>query len=57
MMPEVARRIGDFTPLGAASQAMQSAWAGAWPAPMHLIVLAAYVVALGALAARLFRWE
>lgn len=56
-MPEVARRIADFTPLGAASQAMQDAWNGAWPQPLHLVVMLAYILGLGALAARLFRWS
>jgi ABC-2 type transport system permease protein len=56
-MPEVARRIADFTPLGAASQAMQQAWAGGWPRPLHLAVLIAYTVVLGTIAARAFRWE
>ena len=55
--PEVVRRIADFTPLGAASHAMQDAWAGAWPRPLHLIVMAAFAAAFGAAATRLFRWE
>jgi ABC-2 type transport system permease protein len=56
-MPEVLRRIGDFTPLGAGVQALQDAAAGAWPRPLHLAVLAAFMVVAGMAAAKLFRWE
>jgi ABC-2 type transport system permease protein len=56
-MPEGVRRVADFTPLGAASQALQDAWAGNWPRPLHLAVMAALTVAFGAVAARTFRWE
>ena len=57
LMPALAQRIADFTPLGAASQAMQDAWAGDWPLPLHLAVMAGFALGCGALAARLFRWE
>lgn len=56
-MPETLRRISDFTPLGAASQALQDAWAGDFPSPLHLVVLAGYLLAGAFLAARLFRWS
>jgi ABC-2 type transport system permease protein len=56
-MPELARHIADYTPLGAASQAMQVAWTGQWPGALHLLVLAGYTIILGFTAARLFRWE
>lgn len=56
-MPDVVRRVADYTPLGAASQAMQDAWAGDWPRLLHLVVLVGYTVVLGGLAARLFRWS
>ncbi|MCP2169477.1 ABC transporter permease [Goodfellowiella coeruleoviolacea] len=55
--PDVVARIGEFTPLGAGVDALHSTWAGAWPAPLPLLVMAAYAVGLGVLAARLFRWE
>ncbi len=57
LMPDAVRRVADFTPLGAASQAMQDAWAGGWPRPLHLVVLAVTALAFGTAAARLFRWE
>jgi ABC-2 type transport system permease protein len=57
LMPDIVRTIADFTPLGAASQAMQDAWSGSWPNPLHLVVMVVSVVAFGALASRLFRWE
>jgi ABC-2 type transport system permease protein len=56
-MPPTLRHISDFTPLGAGVQALQDAATGAWPQPLHLAVLAAYVVVFGVAAARLFRWE
>jgi ABC-2 type transport system permease protein len=56
-MPEGVRRFADFTPLGAASQALQDAWAGGWPRPLHLIVMVALTAVLGAVAVRTFRWE
>jgi ABC-2 type transport system permease protein len=55
--PGLIHRIGEFTPLGAGVQALQQVWAGHWPQPLLLLVLAGYTVVVGALAARLFRWE
>ncbi|MFC0530865.1 ABC transporter permease [Phytohabitans kaempferiae] len=57
VMPDVVRRISDFTPLGAASQAMQDAWSGTFPSALHLVVMVGYLLVTGALAARFFRWE
>ncbi|MEU9888569.1 ABC transporter permease [Sphaerisporangium sp. NPDC051011] len=56
-MPEVLRRIGDFTPTGAFGQAMRDAWAGTTPETLHLAVLAVWAVGATLLAARTFRWE
>lgn len=56
-MPALLRRIGDFTPVAAAVQALQDTSAGSWPQPLHLLVLAGWAVAAGALAAKMFRWE
>lgn len=57
VMPDVVRQVSDFTPLGAASQAMQDAWDGTFPSALHLTVMAGYLLVAGALATRLFRWE
>jgi ABC-2 type transport system permease protein len=57
VMPPALRQIGDYTPLGAGVQALQDAAGGAWPQPLHLAVMAAYVIVFGGAAARLFRWE
>jgi ABC-2 type transport system permease protein len=56
-MPTLLRRIADLTPLGAGEQALHDTAAGAWPHAGALLVLAAYLVAFGVAAARLFRWE
>lgn len=56
-MPLALQHIGDFTPLGAGVQALQDSMAGLWPQPLHLAVMAAYVIVFGVAAARLFRWE
>ena len=56
-MPANLRQIGDYTPLGAGVQALQDATAGAWPHPLQLAVLAAYVVVFGIIASKVFRWE
>ena len=56
-MPALAQRIADFTPLGAASQAMQSAYHGTWPSPLHVVVMLGFVAVLGTLAVRRFRWS
>ncbi|MFI7599626.1 ABC transporter permease [Actinoplanes sp. NPDC049681] len=55
--PEVLRRIGDLTPLGAGERAVHDAMTGSWPAWGSLTVLAAYMLVFGLAAARLFRWE
>lgn len=56
-MPETLRQVSDFTPLGAGVQALQDATGGAWPQPLHLAVMAAYVLVFGVVAARTFRWQ
>ena len=56
-MPDAARSIADFTPIGAASAAMADAWFGAWPTPLQVAVLAGWAVVASVAAARLFRWE
>ncbi|WP_329337071.1 ABC transporter permease [Streptomyces sp. NBC_01352] len=56
-MPDVLARIVEYTPFGAASQALNQAAAGDWPGWGHLGVLVAWTVLLTAGAARWFRWE
>jgi ABC-2 type transport system permease protein len=55
-MPASLLRISDFTPLGAAVQAMQDSMRGAWPHPSGLAVLAGYALVFTVAAARFFRW-
>jgi ABC-2 type transport system permease protein len=56
-MSATARHIGQFTPLGAAAQALADSMAGTWPHPAALAVLAICTLACAAAAARFFRWE
>ena len=56
-MPPLLARIGEFTPLGAFRQALQDAWSGATPQPLHLAVLVVYAAVVGLASAKLFRWE
>jgi ABC-2 type transport system permease protein len=57
VMPDALRHISDFTPLGAAVQALQDSARGHFPHALHLAVLAGYAVVFGVAAIRLFRWE
>ena len=57
VMSGTARHIGEFTPLGAAVQALRDGMAGAWPHPMTLAVLGGCTVVCTGAAARLFRWD
>jgi ABC-2 type transport system permease protein len=57
LMPDLLARIGDFTPMAAFREAVQAAWVGATPHPLHLVVMAATTVLAAAVAAKLFRWE
>ncbi|MEV7021544.1 ABC transporter permease [Kitasatospora sp. NPDC093558] len=57
MSPALLNRIGDFTPSGAAVQALQDSWSGRFPHAVGLLTLAAYAVLAGGAAAKLFRWE
>ncbi len=57
MMPDSLAAIASWTPLGAASQALMTAWfEGGFPAP-QLLVMAGYVLVCYPLAAKLFRWS
>ena len=56
-LPDALRRIVEFTPSGAAAQALDLAARGQWPDWSLLGVTAAWTVALVATAVRWFRWE
>jgi ABC-2 type transport system permease protein len=51
------RQVSDFTPLGAAVQALQDSMRGTWPHLSALAVLAGYAVVFTVAAARFFRWD
>lgn len=57
VMIGVLGEIGDYTPLGAAMAALRDSWAGHFPQPLHLAVMATITVVFGLASARLFRWE
>ena len=56
-MSASAKHIGQFTPLGAATQALGDSMNGGWPHPAALAVLAVCAIACAGAAARFFRWE
>ncbi|MBM9463932.1 ABC transporter permease [Aeromicrobium sp. YIM 150415] len=56
-LPGWAESIVGLTPNGAAVLGLEQAVAGDWPDPVHLIVLVAWTMLAGAVAARYFRWE
>ena len=57
VMPQLLRRIGDFTPLGAGERALHEAMTGQWPNLLSVTVLVGYLVVFGLAATRLFRWS
>lgn len=57
VMPEVLRKIADFTPLGAGERALNDAMTGSWPNLLSATVLVGYLVVFGFAAIRLFRWS
>jgi ABC-2 type transport system permease protein len=57
MMPEVLRRISDFTPTGAFGQGLLDAMDGRVIQPLHLAVLVGWALVAGLAAARFFRWQ
>lgn len=57
LMPDVVQTIAQYTPLGAASQAMAAAWFGQPFPATELLVLAGWGLVGIPLAARLFRWS
>lgn len=57
MMPGILRHISDWTPLGAAVHALQSASGGTFPPAQPLLVLVGYAAIFGLAAVKQFRWE
>ncbi|GGI05522.1 ABC transporter permease [Egicoccus halophilus] len=56
-LPEVMARVGEFLPAGATLHGLQAAWTGEGVATLHLVVLVAWALGLGVVAARRFRWD
>ena len=57
VMPDGIRTISNWTPAGAAVQALSESWIGNTPDTSSLLVMAAYAVVAAALAVRFFRWD
>jgi ABC-2 type transport system permease protein len=57
LMPAVLLDISNFTPVGAAVEAIQDSTLQGFPPVAPLLVLAGYAVVFGYLARRFFRWE
>jgi ABC-2 type transport system permease protein len=57
LMPQLLLDISNYTPLGAAVQAIQASMQTGFPPAAPLLVLAGYAVVFGYLARRFFRWE
>jgi ABC-2 type transport system ATP-binding protein len=57
VLPAIVTQIGEWTPLGAAVQALQDAMRTGFPPARFLLVLAGYALLTGMLAIRYFKWE
>lgn len=57
VMPDILVRISDWTPVGAAVQALQSAMVGSFPAARPLLVMTGYALLFGTMAVKQFKWE
>jgi ABC-2 type transport system permease protein len=57
LMPGVLQGISNFTPLGAAVEAIQDSMQGQFPPAEPLLVLAGYALVFAFIARRFFRWE
>jgi len=57
LMPAALLQISNYTPLGAAVQAIQGSMQTGFPPAAPLLVLAAYTLVFAFLARRFFRWE
>jgi ABC-2 type transport system permease protein len=56
-MSSTMRQVGNFTPLGSVLHAVRDSWMGIDPRPEYLVIMAAYALVAGGLAARFFRWD
>ncbi len=56
-LPSVLQQISNYTPLGAAVEAIQNSMTGTFPPAAPLLTLGAYMVVFAFLAVRYFRWE
>ncbi|MEI5032558.1 ABC transporter permease [Streptomyces sp. S1A(2023)] len=56
-LPETVGTIGDYTPLGAALEALRNAWDGDMPSATQLLVLVITALVASTVAAKFFRWE
>ncbi len=57
LMPQLLQDISNYTPLGAAVEAIQDSMQAGFPPARPLLVLVAYAVIFGFAARRFFRWE
>ena len=57
VMSSTMRQVGTFTPLGSVLHAVRDSWMGIDPRPEYLVIMAAYALVAGGLAARFFRWD
>ncbi|WP_265522941.1 ABC transporter permease [Oerskovia flava] len=57
MMPEAVERVAQFTPLGAAAQAMTAGWFVQDFPTLQVVVMAAWTAVLLPLGVKLFRWS
>lgn len=57
IMPDGLRAVSDFTPLGAAIQALNDSWLEATVRPIDLIVMGVFALVVALIAVRVFRWE
>lgn len=57
VMPDILVRISDWTPVGSAVQALQSAMVGSFPTARPLLVMVGYALLFGTMAVKQFKWE
>ncbi|MFC7375617.1 ABC transporter permease [Brachybacterium sp. GCM10030267] len=56
-MPQTLQTIVHWTPMGAATEALNQATMGAFPDALYLLVVAGWTLVLSIVAVRTFRWE